>query len=128
MFQLTRKEFNDLKSQNVILATTHSPRATPYAFTEHGVAMLSSVLNSPRAIAVNIEIMRASGRLRQMLAAHEGLRRKLEELEKRYDEQFAVVFDAIRQLMDQSGEDDDPDRPRIGYSSENSAEAGPTGP
>lgn len=71
----------------------------PYAFTEQGVAMLSSVLNSPRAVKVNIEIMRAFVRLRQMLSAHADLARKLDALERKYDSQFKVVFDAIRQLM-----------------------------
>jgi hypothetical protein len=74
-------------------------RATPYAFTEQGVAMLSSVLRSRRAIQVNIEIMRAFVRLRRILAAHVELARKLDALEKRYDSQFKVVFDAIRELM-----------------------------
>jgi len=74
-------------------------RYPPYAFTEEGVAMLSSVLNSPRAIKVNIEIMRAFVRLRKILASHAGLARKLEKLEKKYDSQFRVVFEAIRQLM-----------------------------
>ncbi len=71
----------------------------PYAFTEQGVAMLSGVLNSPRAIQVNIQIMRAFVRLRQILSAHADLARKLESLEKKYDSQFRAVFDAIRELM-----------------------------
>ncbi len=75
-------------------------RHAPMAFTEHGVAMLSSVLNSERAVQVNIEIMRAFVRLREMLASHRDLARKLEELEKKYDAQFKVVFDAIRHLME----------------------------
>jgi hypothetical protein len=99
MFQLTKEEFNDLKSQIVISSWGGLRRAAPYAFTEQGVAMLSSVLNSSRAIQVNIEIMRAFVRLRKMLASHAELARKLEELEKKYDSQFRVVFDAIRQLM-----------------------------
>jgi hypothetical protein len=74
-------------------------RRRPYAFTEQGVAMLSSVLHSERAVEVNIEIMRTFVRLRQMLASHEELARKLDALEKKYDAQFRVVFDAIRQLM-----------------------------
>jgi hypothetical protein len=74
-------------------------RYPPYAFTEQGVAMLSSVLRSPRAIQVNIEIMRTFVRLRQMLSSHADLARKLDALEKKYDAQFRVVFDAIRQLM-----------------------------
>ena len=71
----------------------------PFAFTEQGVAMLSSVLRSKRAVHVNIEIMRTFVRLRQMLAAHKDLAAKLEALERKYDAQFKVVFDAIRQLM-----------------------------
>jgi hypothetical protein len=101
MFQLTKPEFEDWRSQIV----TSNPgakmglRRRPYAFTEQGVAMLSSVLNSDRAIQVNIAIMRAFVRLREILATHKDLARKLEELEKKYDAQFKVVFEAIRQLM-----------------------------
>jgi len=100
MFQLTSAEFKILKSQFVTLRLESVRRAPPYAFTEQGVAMLSSVLRSPKAIQVNIEIMRAFVRLREMLASHKDLARKLEELEKKYDKQFAVVFTAIRQLME----------------------------
>jgi len=99
MFQLTEKEFADLKSQIVTSSWGGSRRAKPYAFTEQGVAMLSSVLNSKRAVHVNIEIMRAFVRLRQMLSAHKDLERRLDALEDRYDEQFKVIFDAIRALM-----------------------------
>lgn len=74
-------------------------RYLPYVFTEQGVSMLSSVLNSERAILVNVEIMRAFVRLRQMISANSELARKLEALEKKYDAQFRVVFDAIRELM-----------------------------
>lgn len=86
-------------------------RYPPMAFTEHGIAMLSSVLNSERAIQVNIAIMRAFSRLRHILATHTDLARKLDELEKKYDAQFRVVFDAMRQLMNP------PDTPRkqIGF-------------
>jgi hypothetical protein len=99
MFQLDREEFANLKSQFVTSSWGGLRRATPYAFTEQGVAMLSSVLNSPKAIQVNVEIMRAFVRLRRILASHEDLARKLEELERRYDAQFRGVFEAIRQLM-----------------------------
>jgi hypothetical protein len=102
MFQLTKEEFDILKSQNVISSASEwggLRRATPYAFTEQGVAMLSSVLRSSRAVAVNVEIMRAFVRLRQMLASNAELAGKLDALEKKYDAQFKVVFDAIRQLM-----------------------------
>src|ERR1043165_9894352 len=74
-------------------------RYRPYAFTEQGVAMLSSILRSPRAVQVNIEIMRAFVRLRQLLATHVDLDRKLAALEKKYDAQYKIVFDAIRELM-----------------------------
>ncbi len=87
-------------------------RYPPYAFTEHGVAMLSSVLRSPRAVQVNVEIMRAFIRLRRLLASHRDLSRRLEELEKKYDAQFKVVFDAIRQLMEPSPAEP---RRRIGF-------------
>ncbi|HEY6233463.1 MAG TPA: ORF6N domain-containing protein [Pyrinomonadaceae bacterium] len=99
MFQLTRDEWDKLKSQIVISSWGGSRRATPYAFTEQGIAMLSSVLRSKRAIKVNIEVMRAFVSLRQMLASNEVLARKLADLEKRYDRQFKIVFDAIRHLM-----------------------------
>jgi len=99
MFQLTEEEFSNLKSQIVISSWGGLRRARPYAFTEQGVAMLSSILNSERAIKVNIEIMRAFVRLRKMLASHADLARKLDALEKKYDAQFKVVFDAIRQMM-----------------------------
>jgi hypothetical protein len=86
----------------------------PYAFTEQGVAMLSSVLRTKRAVRVNIEIMRALVQLRQMLSSHADLARKLEALENKYDAQFKVVFDAIRELMTPP----DPPRRRIGFVSE----------
>lgn len=102
MFQLTKQEFAALRSQSVTSNAKTGRggrRSAPYAFSEQGVAMLSSVLRSPRAIEVNIEIMRAFVRLRQMIASHAGLAGKLEALERKYDAQFKVVFDAIRQLM-----------------------------
>lgn len=98
MFQLTAGEFTDLRYQTGT-SRWGGRRHPPYAFTEHGVAMLSSVLQSARAIQVNIEIMRAFGQLRQMLASNAELARKLAALEKKYDAQFKVVFDAIRELM-----------------------------
>ena len=99
MFQLTREEYENLKSQIVISSWGGARRARPYAFTEQGVAMLSSVLRSKRAVQVNIEIMRAFVRLRQMLAAHKDLAGKLAALEKKYDDQFKIVFEAIAELM-----------------------------
>ncbi len=99
MLQLTVSEFRSLRSQSVISNGSGGRRHRPYAFTEEGVAMLSSVLRSRRAIKVNIEIMRAFVRLRRLLASHQRVARKLDALEKRYDTQFRVVFEAIRQLM-----------------------------
>jgi len=130
MFQLTKEEFDVLKSQNVISNAGSwggARRAAPYAFTEQGVAMLSSVLRSPRAVAVNIEIMRAFVRLRRMLASHADLARKLDGLEKKYDAQFKVVFDAIRQLMQPAS---DGKRPELGFhtlrKSKKAAKKGPS--
>jgi hypothetical protein len=100
-----------LKSQ-FVTSSWGGRRTAPFAFTEQGVAMLSSVLRSPRAVAVNIEIMRAFVRLRQMLASHADLARRLDELEKKYDHQFRAVFDAIRQLM---APPDPPKKRRIGF-------------
>jgi hypothetical protein len=99
MFELTKEEHDSLRSQNVTLKRGQHSKYLPFAFTEQGVAMLSSVLNSGRAIEVNIEIMRAFVRLRQMLDAHKDLRRKLARLEEKYDDQFKIVFEAIAELM-----------------------------
>jgi len=100
MFQLTKEEMDIWKSQIVISNKEKMGlRKMPSAFTENGVAMLSSVLNSERAIKVNIQIMRTFTKIREMLATHKELRRKIEEMEKKYDAQFKVVFDAMRQLM-----------------------------
>jgi hypothetical protein len=90
---------SDLKSQPVISRSWGGRRKLPYAFTEQGVAMLSSVLRSPRAVRVNVEIMRAFVRLRRLLETNKELASKLAELEAKYDGQFKIVFDAIRELM-----------------------------
>jgi hypothetical protein len=104
MFQLTADETRILRSQTVTLDARRGRGAhrkyRPYAFTEQGVAMLSSVLRSPRAVQVNIEIMRTFVRLRRMLKENAELARKLAALEKKYDAQFKIVFDAIRELME----------------------------
>ena len=100
MFELNQREFQNWRSQFVTsIADQKGLRYAPMAFTEQGVAMLSSVLRSKRAIAVNVQIMRTFVRLRQMLTSNAELSRKLKELELKYDHQFKVVFDAIRQLM-----------------------------
>ncbi|MCL4400540.1 ORF6N domain-containing protein [Candidatus Parvarchaeota archaeon] len=113
MFQLNYHEVAALRSQIVTLKTgrgRHS-KYLPYAFTEQGVAMLSSVLNSVRAIDVNINIMRAFVKLRYMVASNKELAIKLNELEKKYDNQFRIVFDAIRELMTPP----EPKHRRIGF-------------
>jgi len=99
MFQLRREEFNNMRCQ---FGTSRwgGTRYLPYAFTEQGVAMLSSVLQNPRAIQANIQIMRTFVTLRQILSTHKGLQRQLDTLERKYDKQFRVVFEAIRQLME----------------------------
>jgi len=111
MIELTNEESHLLRSQSVILEPGKYSKYPPFAFTEQGVAMLSSVLRSKRAIQVNIQIMRAFTQLRDMLTAHEELRQKIEEMEKKYDENFAIVFEAIKELLKQE------ERPKkkIGY-------------
>ncbi len=99
MFRLSAEEFQNLRSQSGTSSSWGGSRYPPYAFTEQGVAMLSTVLSSPRAVLVNIEIMRALVRLRRMLESNADLAEKLNTLEKRYDSQFRVVFQAIRELM-----------------------------
>jgi hypothetical protein len=122
MFQSTMEEARiwwtevrggGLRSQIVTLKRGQHIKYRPYAFTEHGILMLSSVLNSERAVQVNIEIMRTFVRLRRLLASHADLARKLEALEKRYDAQFKIVFDAIRQLM--APPEPEPPKKRIGF-------------
>ncbi len=113
MFELTTGELEIWRSQ---IGTSNSwvrmgLRRPPLAFTEQGVAMLSSVLNSERAIMVNIQIIRTFTKLREMIASHEDLKLKLEALEKRYDENFKAVFDALRRLL----EDDEKPKPQIGF-------------
>jgi hypothetical protein len=99
MFQLTDEEFKNLKFHFGI-SSWGGTRKLPRVFTENGVAMLSSVLNSQRAIHVNIQIMRTFTRLREMLMTHKDLKQKIEDMEKKYDYQFKIVFDAIKQLLE----------------------------
>jgi hypothetical protein len=122
IFQLTMEEAKiwwtevkgvGLRSQIVTLKRGEHIKYRPYAFTEHGILMLSSVLNSERAIKVNIEIMRAFVRLRQILSSNKELSRRLDELENKYDAQFRVVFEAIRQLMRPA--EPEPPKRRIGF-------------
>ena len=112
MFVLDKGEFETWRSQFVTSnADRKGLRYPPMAFTEQGVAMLSSVLRSKRAVLVNIEIMRTFARLRQMLSSNAELAKQLKDLEGKYDRQFKVVFDAIRQLMTPP----EPKRKQIGF-------------
>ena len=112
MFQLNWDEASELsRSQFVTLKKGKNIKYLPYVFTENGVAMLSSVLNSERAITVNIQIMRTFTKLREMIAAHKDLEKKIEEMEKKYDHQFQIVFDAIKQLIAPP----EPKKKRIGF-------------
>ena len=100
MFQLTKDERNELVANCDRLERLKHSSSCPYAFTEQGVAMLSSVLNSERAILVNIQIMRTFTKLREILLTHVELRRKIETIEKKYDQQFKVVFEVIKKLLE----------------------------
>ena len=99
VFELNEKELKDLRCQ-FGTSSWGGTRYPPLAFTEQGVAMLSSVLRSKRAIQVNVQIMRAFSKLREMLSTHEDLKKKIEAMEKKYDQQFQVVFEAIKQLLE----------------------------
>jgi len=111
MFRITKNEYAILRSQFVTLKQGRHRKYLPYVFTEQGVAMLSSVLNSERAIEVNIAIMKTFVKLREMLSTHEELKEKIEQMESRYDYQFKVVFDAIKQLL----EPEEKPKRRIGF-------------
>ena len=106
-WQLTKKEAQRLRSQFVTSKGRGGRRYLPYVFTEQGVAMLSSVLNSDRAIEVNVQIMRTFMKLRELLLTHRDLQKKIENLEKHYDDKFAVVFKAIRVLLEKAKKDTD---------------------
>ena len=114
LFRLTQDEFEELRFQSGTSKSRGGRRYLPYAFTEQGVAMLSSVLRSDRAVRVNVEIMRAFVRLREMLVSHADLAAKLDALEQKYDGQFAVVFQALRGLMADKGRR----KPPIGFLTE----------
>jgi hypothetical protein len=115
LFELTSEEMGILVSQSVIPSRKKFGGAAPYAFTEQGVAMLSSVLRSPQAVAVNIAIMRTFVQLRRLMDSNRDLARKIESLEKKYDEQFATVFEAIKHLVEEDqGRKEQPKR-QIGF-------------
>ncbi len=113
MFQLSREEADSLRSQTVTLKTMRGQhrKYLPYVFTEHGAIMAASVLNSPRAIEASVYVVRAFVKMREVLATHKELLRRLDEMEGKYDRQFKVVFDALRALM----EPPKIPRRRIGY-------------
>ncbi len=112
MFQLSARENGILMSQIATSSSDHGGhRKLPRVFTEHGAVMLASVLNSPMALRASVEVVRAFVKLREMIASHRDLARRLDELEKKYDAQFRVVFDAIRELM----EPPEKPMPRIGF-------------
>jgi len=111
MFELTEKEIAWVVSQNMIPSKSYFGGARPFAFTEQGVAMLSSVLNSERAIQVNIAIMRTFVHMRKILQTHKDLAAKIEKLEQKYDEKFKIVFAVLKQLI----KEENKPRPRIGY-------------
>lgn len=118
MFRMTREEVDSLmssRSQTVILKRGQNIKYLPYAFTEQGVAMLSSVLRSPRAVEVNIAIMRTFVQLRRLMDSNRHLARKIEALEKKYDEQFAVIFDAIKRLIAEEDARKSLPKRRIGF-------------
>lgn len=114
MFQLTKEEFENLKSQFAISTSHGGRRKLPWAFTEHGAIMAATLLNSPRAVATSVYVVRAFVKLRQMAFSLQDLTSKLNSLEKKYDAQFQVVFKAIRELMTPP----DPPRRRIGFHQE----------
>ena len=114
MFRLTKDEQDGLVANCDRLEKLKHSSSLPYAFTEQGIAMLSSVLNSERAIMVNIQIMRTFTKLREMLLSHLELRRKIEAMERKYDQQFKVIFEVIRRLQETQLEPEKPKR-RIGF-------------
>ena len=113
MFQLTNHEKQEVVANCDHLEKLKFSRTNPYAFTEHGTIMLANVLNTPTAIETSVLIVRAFVKLRELLSTHKELERKILELESKYDQQFKLIFEAIRELMQQ--EQPDKDRPRIGY-------------
>jgi leucyl aminopeptidase len=112
MMQLSQEEYDNLKSQNVISSSHGGRRSLPHVFTEHGALMAANVLNSTRAAAMSVAVVRAFVRLRQMVLSVDELARKVDSLERKYDAQFKVIFDAVRLLMQPPS---DPPRKKIGF-------------
>jgi len=111
MFELTGEEIDHMVSQGVIPSKQIFGGAKPFAFTEQGIAMLSSVLNSRIAIQVNIAILRTFVKLRQLLIGHKDLAEKIEKMEQKYDEQFRIIFSALQQMLQEESKP----RPKIGF-------------
>ena len=111
MFQLNEKEWKELITNCDMLGANKFSPVTPFAFTEQGVAMLSGIIHSERAINVNITIMRAFVKMREYLDENKDLKKKLDTLELKYDQQFKIVFDSLRQLLEQKSKP----RNRLGY-------------
>jgi len=115
MFELTEEEKNEVVTNCDHLAKLKFSPYLPFAFTEHGALMLANVLNSPKAVRVSVQIVRTFIRLREILATHKDLARKLEEMEKKYDRQFKVVFEAIRQLISTPNSVQEKPKRQIGF-------------
>ena len=111
MFELTGEEIDHMVSQGVIPSKQKFGGAKPFAFTEQGIAMLSSVLNSRIAIQVNIAILRTFVKLRQLLIGHKDLAEKIEKMEQKYDEQFRIIFSALQQMLQEESKP----KPKIGF-------------
>jgi hypothetical protein len=111
MFQLTKQELKEVVANCDHLRNIRFSHSLPYAFTEHGILMLSSVLNSDKAIEVNIQIMRTFTKLRALMEVHKDLREKIEDMERKYDAQFQMVFRAVKKLL----EPPKPKKPRVPY-------------
>ena len=111
MFELTKEEYKSLRSQFVTLKRGQHSKYFPFAFTEQGIAMLSGILHSDRAIQVNIAIMRTFVQIRKLMQSHKELANKIEKLEQKYDEQFELIFNAIKQLIQKKAEP----RKQIGF-------------
>ena len=115
MFELTKQEKSEVVTNCDHLAKLKFSPYLPYAFTEHGTLMLANVLNSPKAVQVSVQIVRTFIRLREILATHKDLARKLEEMEKKYDQQFKIVFEAIRQLIAAPDNVQDKPKRQVGF-------------
>ena len=115
MYILTESEIQMMVSQNVIPSKKYFGGSLPYVFTEQGIAMLSSILNSPRAVQVNIQIMRTFSKLRMIMLTNTDLRNKIEEMEKKYDRNFNTIFEVIKKLLSETENNSSENVTRIGF-------------